>query len=286
MIKYIGFILSLSLISCTSAPDLRPSVYSHADNLLTLGVEAYRQDYYQRAEKHFNQAIVLYQSVADGINSYKTRLNLANTLLAYSNFSAAKQQIKLLKQHIMEQALAPELRRRLILLEVKFYFLQQDYATALNVIEPLLTQSDFKLTMLATLARLEILNSAATQRHWMKKFERALTNIEDPKPIKSQQILTGLLAYIATKNEDYPQAKTLLTQLLIAYQQHANRRGIAQCLEKLAALALIQNHQQQARIYWNQALTIRLWLKDVYRAEKIRQLLKKLDNPLPFVTRQ
>lgn len=277
MIKLILLLVSLNFSGCTAAPDLRPDLYSDADNLLALGIEAYKKDHYHQAKKHFLQAIALYQSVADQINIYKARLNLANTLLAYSDFSAAKIQIALLKQLTTEGLFNAKLLQRLVLLEVKFYFSQQDYATALEVIKPLLSKSPPKLTILATVARLDILNSAATNRYWMTQFEQALAKMTF-KPIKQQRVLTRLLAYITFKKKDYEQTEILLNQLLIDYQNLANRRGIADCLEKLAELAIARKNQPQAIKQWHKALKIRLWLKDVYKANKIRRLLKNLQH--------
>ena len=91
MIKFLLMIISLNLMSCIIPPDLRPDVYSQAEGLLQLGVEAYKHDHYQRAIKHFEQAIVLYQSVADEKGVYSAWLNITNTALAYSNFSKAKE---------------------------------------------------------------------------------------------------------------------------------------------------------------------------------------------------
>jgi tetratricopeptide (TPR) repeat protein len=261
-------------MGCTSSADLRPDVYISADNLLGLGVDAYKKDQYQRAKKYFTQVIKLYQSIADERGIYKARLNLTNTVLAYSDFVTAKTQIKLLKQQNKQGFLDAQLQRRLILAEVKFYFLQQDYAAALKIIHPLVLQSTPDLILLATLARLEVLDSAATKMYWMNKFEQALTK-ESIKPIKLQLILKRLLAYIAYKKNNLKQAKTLLNQLLTNYQQQANRRGIADCLESIAELELASGNQPQAVIQWKKALAIRLWLKDEYKVEKIQKLLSQ-----------
>lgn len=274
MIKRILLVLTLNLMGCTSSADLRPDVYISADNLLELGVSAYKKDQYQRAKKYFTQVIKLYQSVANARGIYKARLNLTHTVLAYSDFVTAKTQIKLLKQQNKQGFLDAQLQRRLVLVEVKFYFLQEDYAVALKIIKPLLLQSPPNLMLLATLARLEVLDSAATKMYWMNKFEQALSK-ESIKLTKLELTLKRLLAYIAYKKNNSKQAKILLNQLLTHYQQQANRRGIADCLESIAELELASGNQSQAVIEWKKALAIRLWLKDKYKAGKIQTLLSQ-----------
>lgn len=274
MIKFLLLIFSLNSVSCTSAPDLRPDVYRQADNLLELGVGAYKNDYYQRAVKYFSQAVELYQSVADVEGIDKARFNLANATLAFSDFSATKKQIDFLKQQQAQSLLSSKLVKRLLLLEVKFYFLQQDYVQALAVIKPLLSQP-LNLTMLATLARLEVLNSGATKFHWLDEFQKALDKTE-LKSAKQQVILKRILAYVAFKKSDYEQAEVLWNQVLVYYQQQGKRRGIADCLESLAELELASGNQTRAVVLWNRALKIRLWLKDEYKVGKIRKQLFKI----------
>lgn len=276
MIKTILVFLSLiTLIACTNSPDLRPDVYINADSLLQSGINAYKEDRYPVAIQHFNRAMTFYESVDDEHGVIKARLNLANTALAYSDFKAAKTQIENLKQQSTKGLLAASLTQRLIFLQTKFYFAQQDYANALDTIKPLLEQPPFSLKLLATMARLEALNSRATETLWLNKFQQALAKLE-LKNIKQQMVLNRILAHYAVKEEDYNQAEILLNTALNYYKKQASRRAIADCLEQLAEIAQLKNNLSKAREQWNKALKIRLWLKDEYKAEYIRKQLLKI----------
>lgn len=281
MIKFAVLLLSLTLLACTGTADLRPDVYIKAESLLQHGVEAYKNDAYQQAIQHFKQAIELYQSIDDERGIQLARFNLANSALAQSKFSEAKTQIDLLKKQNSKSLLSEHLSQRLIFLESKYYFAKQDYAAAFAMIKPLTVQTDKQskpsLNLLAMLARLEVLNSAAKKTVWLEKFQTALLTTE-ANDEKQQVILKRILGYIALKKSDYRQAEQLFNQALSYYKEQANRRGIADCLERLAEIELERKNFQQAAERLDKALKIRQWLKDDYKTEKIRQQLAELSK--------
>ncbi len=276
MIRVVWLILALSLAACTTAPDLRPDVYIRADGLLQHGIEAYKNDHYSRAAQHFKQALTLYQSIDDERGVQLAHFNLANNALAYSDFKTATTHISFLEQL---RVLSEKLTRRLLLLRAKFHFAREEYAEASRLIKPLsvdlAVQPQPDLTLLATLARLEVLDSAGKKTDWLERFQAALNRLET-KDEKQQAILERILGHLAFKKGDYEQAAQSFSRALMYYKKQARRRGIAACLKKLADIELAREKKVDAVEHLNKALKIYRWIKDDYKAGKIEKRLERL----------
>lgn len=279
MIRFACLFLALSLAGCTAAPDLRPDVYIRADGLLQHGIEAYENDDYPRASQHFKQSLALYQSIDNVRGVQLAHFNLANNALAYSDFKTASTHLDFLTGRQNKGLLTEKLTRRLLLLRVKFHFLRDDYAEALRLIKPLSAglamppQPD--LTLLAALARLEVLDSAGKITGWLEKFQTALSKLET-KDEKWQASLERILGHVAFKKGDYGQAAQSFNRALAYYKKQAKRRGIAVCLQRLADIELARKRKAAAVEYLEKALKIYQWIKDDYRAGKIAKQLGEL----------
>ena len=181
MIKLLIIVLGLMLLACAGSPDVRPDIYTKGESLLHSGLVAYNKDDFPTALQKFNSALLLYQSLDDTKGTQLTRINLVETSLALSDFPATEQQLMILKQQAVDGFLDETFKNRVILLEVKLLFQQQQYSEALAAIEPLLLQLDEqeltdnkKLNLLASAARLETLTSAGTRHRWLDKFRTTL----------------------------------------------------------------------------------------------------------------
>ena len=276
MIKLVIIVLCLILPACAGSPEVRRDI--KGENLLHSGFIAYKQDDFSTALQKFNSALLHYQSLDDITGTQVARINLVETLLALSDFSASDQQLTVLKQHAVDGVLDESLKNRVILLEVKLLFQQQQYSEALTVLEPLLSPLDKQeitnnkqLNLLATAARLETLISHGAKSHWLAKFRSALAQEQGLPQPKFKIILKRIDAIIATQNQQYWEALTLLLEALDYYKSQADRRAIASCLEEIANIKLAQKNKSQALEYFKRALTIRAWLNDQYHIDLIQQ---------------
>jgi tetratricopeptide (TPR) repeat protein len=287
MIKLVTIVLSVTLLACAGSPVLRPDSYIKGDNFLHSGLVAYKNDDFPTALQKFNSALLLYQSLDDTRGVKLSRINLAETSLALSDFAAAEQQLTILKQQAVDGFLDETFQNRVILLEVKLLFQQQRYSEALAAIEPLLLTLDGQeprdnneLSMLATAARLETLIPAKTKLRWLDKFRAALAREREPQQPKFQIILKRIDATIASQKHQYHEALNLLHEALGYYKLQADRRAIASCLEDIAAIELAQNNKSKALGYLKRALGIRVWLKDQYNIDKIQQKIVLINQQL------
>jgi tetratricopeptide (TPR) repeat protein len=278
--KWLAIALSLSLSACVTTPDLRPELYLKSEQMMQQGLQAYEQDNFTEAQQKFSQALELYQSFDNDKGIALSLLNLIETALGVSDFKQAQVYLKQVKSY----ALATDLKRKVILLEVKLAFEQENYPLALANLKPLLGElegqknlGDAQLNLLAMQARLEVLNSSLTQSAALAKFETALAQNEAKSPYY-QALLQRILAVIALKRRDYLSATTLLTQALTYYKEQANRRSIAACLEDLAEIEIAQRHQPAAQNYLQRALVIRQWLKNKYKSDKIVKQLQLITD--------
>ncbi len=270
--------LGLILSACVTTPDSRPEPFLKSEALLRDGLNAYQNDNFAEAQQKFNRALELYQSFDNQKGVTLSQLNLLETALAMSDFASAESYLKLLKQQVASNNLEENLKRKIILQESKLQFEQQHYQAALVTLQPLLAEIDkekkpdeMQLNLLAMQARLEVLVSPLTKSTGLSRFETALTQTE-PQP-QYQVMLKRISAMIAAKRGEYQTATTLLKEALAYYQEQANRRSIAACLEELAELEMAQQHRKEAREYLNKALVIRQWLKNDYKSNQIKKRL-------------
>jgi tetratricopeptide (TPR) repeat protein len=286
MTKLLIILVILALPACGGSPNVRPDTYSKGENLLQSGLIAYRKDDFPAALQKFNSALLFYQSLDDNRGMQLSRINLVETSLALSDFAAAEQQLRILKEQAADGFLDETFKNRIILLEVKLLFQQQRYQEALAAIEPLLLQLDTqeltdnkRLNLLATAARLETLISAGTKPKWLDQFRVALAQEQEPRQPKFQIILKRIDALIASQKQQYHEALKLLHEALDYYKLQADRRAIASCLEEIAVIELAQNNKYQALEYLKRSLAIHTWLKDQYNIDKNQQKIMQISLP-------
>ena len=280
-LSHIAF--SLMLSACVTSPEPRPEPYLKSEELLQQGISAYESDNFSEAQQKFSQALELYLSFDNNKGIALTRLNLAETALASSDFDSVKSYFQQLKQQAVNNDFEAELKRKLILLEARLQFEQQQYPAALATLQPLLAELDeqkktdeAQLNLLAIQARLEVSIAPLANSNGLSRFQSALAETE-PKP-DYQALLKRILAITALKRSDYQTASSLLTEALAYYQEQANRRSIAACLEELAELEIARQHRKSAQEYLKKALLIRQWLKNDYKSAKIKQRLATLSQ--------
>ncbi len=272
MNKFLIFALSLLLASCTNNSGLRQNSYSAGEQLLYQGVADYNKDHYLAAQQKFYRALVFFQSIDNTENIQLARINLVEALLAVSNFSDAQKQLSFLIQGGL-------FKERITLLKVKLLFQQQQYRKGLAVIRPLLLQQDSnkRLDLLATAARLETLIAEKAEQQWLSKFQAALLRKGSNQP-KYQVVLKRINALIAVQHQQYQQAVQLLNESVTFYKQHNNRRAIAACLVEIAEIEIKQQYPVKALNYLNRALNIRTWLKDPYQVDKIKKIILRINK--------
>jgi len=270
MNKFLILYLSLLLTACTNHSDLQQEHKSIGEQLLSSGVKDYKQDHYLSAQQKFYRALLFYQSTDNSKGILLAKINLVEALIALSKFAEADELLVFFSQD-------DAFRNRAILLKVKLLFQQQLYSEALFSLQPLLSQDVGykKIGLLATAARLETLIIENTAQQWLSKFKDALLVSRNGQQ-KYQIILKRIEAVIATQNKQYQEAIQLLNEALVFYKQQQDRRAIAACLTEIAAIEIAQNHKAEAVQYLNRALTVRVWLKDQYQVERIKNTILEI----------
>lgn len=271
--------VALTLSACVIQPDLRPNPYLKSEQFMQQGLQAYEQNNFSDAQRKFSAALELYRSFDNDNGIALSQANLAETALAIDDFVQAELYLNQLKKRSTYHSLNVLLKRKLILLDVKLHFEQQNYHAALAALQPLIAElnaqkivDNTQMNVLAMQARLEVLISPLTPSVGLVQFETALTQISLPSP-HYQALLKRTLALIALKQGHYQKAIILLTEALTYYKEQANRRAIAACLEELATIEFAQSHTRVAQEYLQKALLIWKWLKNDYKSNQIQKKL-------------
>lgn len=280
MTKYAFIFSILALSACVSEGDKRPAPYVKAETLLQQGLEAYQRDDFTQASEKFTAALQFYQSFDNAKGRAIAQLNLIETALAMND----DQRVQQLLTALGTAPLDSDLQTKRRLLEVKWAWQQQQYAQALEKLKPLLARidphpplTDKSLNLLAMQAELELLNNPHAPSAGLGQLQAAFTELSPVLPYY-QAVLNRLLAKAAFNQQRYPQAVDLLTQALHYYQVQAKRRTIANCLEELAAIYIVQRQGELAKQHLSRALIIRDWLKDTVKSQRLKQQLQSLEQ--------
>lgn len=278
-------VLSLSLmplISCRSAaPKVVDPVLTDAEYSMRAGAKAYAQADRNNARWYFQQALQQYQSLDDEKGMLICYINLAEIALA-------DRDIELIQQHLQSASLLilkkefQQFRSRITLIDAQAAILQQDYARAETLLQPLLaifSQSKFTgeadiilLTALANRARIALYTGQELSL-WLQRFADALAQSE-VKHTELQALLLRFQAQYQQQQSQYEIAAEQLLQALELYKSSYARSGIGATLAELGQLAMLRQDWRGAENYYQRSNQVFEYLQDTAKVKKnLRQLI-------------
>jgi len=260
MIKYLLLLLLLS--SCVSQPDLRPRALIQSESLLQKGVTAYQQDNYTLAINLFQQAKIAYQSIDNQQGQTIASLNLIEAALAINQLSVVETQLSQLSQHPKHK-----------LLIARLLFAKKEYPKALQAL-PSLNNTKSSIEQRLTHLKFSLFAHAETVDTQLQQLN-ALSQ-QTPFNTAQQALFNRLKALKYLQEKKKQKALTLMTSSLNYYQQQADRRAIATCLQEMAAIQIANHQLLKAKKTLKRALFIRQWLKDTTKSEELQNQLNIL----------
>lgn len=265
--------VSLALAACGSKPVLPPPVVSDSQIDMGKGMAAYADNRYAEARNWFSRAFVDYRSVDDQDREVDTLMDLADAALQEGDVPGARDSIKQARDILATHPVAG-LPERLSLLEAYADLQTQDPATAIAVLEPLLTASaagaDVQRAALFARTQAAFDAKAADAAQWLAKLGKGQDDLDQAR-LERLQALTA---------SDPGNAAGLYASALHRYQMHYYRPGIAAVHEEWGALLLSQQKWAEAREHLQRALDVRLWMYDGSRSARILTEMQQVDAAL------
>lgn len=249
------------LAGCVSPPEQRPEALLQGERYLTQGVLAYRTDNYPLAAAEFSHALTHYQGLDHRQGILLSRINLAETALAVGNYEAATRQVAAAQPLARSENDAGQ-QQRLELLRSSIALKQGHYATALELLTPLLeaelADAELKRGVLANRAALALGAGDVDAADWVARFGSAVRKDESLFNARLQRFQSQL----ALRRGEPGEAETLLQAALDAYKAIPSRSGTAATLEEWGHQLAAQSRWDEAEDRLQRALRIRLWLLD------------------------
>ena len=281
------------LTSCASTPEARPKALLNAEYYLQQGTQAFYNDEYATAAQEFSQALKIYQSIDRETGILESHINLAETSIAIGNHSAAWQQLQTI-EGLLENSPHSTYTNQVQLLKIKLLFNEQEYVSALALLEPILPQFDAQqnalsknddtLNIIISMTRISITTKSPQAGLWLQRLRQAI----NPQPEilnRYTAMFYRLQASLLESEGKLTESKSLLNQALDIYHQLAYRRGIAASLQQLATLEIKQQQWQQADLLLQRALKIHLWTLNQRDTIEVLQHLVDVNNQLGNINR-
>lgn len=249
------------LAGCVSPPEQRPEALLQGERFLTQGVLAYRADNYPLAAAEFSHALTHYQGLDHRQGILLSRINLAETALAVSNYEAAVRQVAAAVPLAASEGDVVQ-QERLTLLRSSIALKQGHYATTLELLTPLLASglndAELKRGALANRAALALALEADDAPAWVDRFAASVRKDESLFNARLQRFQ----AQLALRRGEQAQAEALLQAALDTYKAIPSRSGTAATLEEWGHQLVVQSRWDEAEDRLLRALRIRLWLLD------------------------
>lgn len=265
--------LSLALAACGSKPVLPPPVVSQSENFMAKGMLAYDDNRYAEARNWFGRAFAEYRSVDDQDRELDALYDLADAALEEGDVPNARLEITQARGVLATHPVAG-LTERLTLLEAYAALQSQDPASAIALVEPLLSDSaaGAEVQRAALFARTQAAfdSKAADAPQWLAKLGKGQDDLDQAR-LERLEALTA---------SDGSNAESLYASALHRYQLHYYRPGIAAVHEEWGALLLSQQKWAAARDHLQRALDVRLWMYDGSRSARILMQMQQADAAL------
>ena len=261
------------LSACGSKPVLPPPVVSDSQIDMGKGMAAYNDNRYVEARNWFSRAFVDYRSVDDQDREVDALYDLADAALQEGELPSARDSIKQARATLATHPMTG-LPERLSLLEAYADLQSQDPASAIAILDPLLTDSaagvDVQRAALFARTQAAFDSNATDAAQWLAKLGKGQDDLDQAR-LERLQALTA---------SDPSNAAGLYSSALHRYQLHYYRPGIAAVHEEWGTLLLSQQKWAEAREHLQRALDVRLWMYDGSRSARILSEMQQVDAAL------
>lgn len=271
-------LLLLALTACVSGPGqpLTES-QSHAEKLLTTGVDAYNRQNYESAYKHFDQALYEYRLLDDPTGIISSSINIARTHHATGQQRIAKTWIDKARQ--LNEAYRPEshltLSQHIDLLDARVDVATEANDAAKTILRKIIDNknTDKAIALSAVQLRTRIAFSENIERdRWLKRYRETISNSGDTFPVHQAR----LARFSAQLETDTRKQNQLYATALNKYRRLSNKSGIAATLTEWAQRDSSNRQTALAEDKWLRALLIRLAQHDASDSQAILKNLQAL----------
>lgn len=283
-IKAYLLLFSLLLSACGSNYVTRPTVIQDAESHTNIGVQAFSEGDFSRAQLLFSRALFLYQGLDNQQGEMLSHINLAEVALVTGNYPTVEKHL-LNASTIANNTFQTEIQSRINLLSAQSALIQKQFTLAKKRLQPLLPEFEDE-TLVSTASHIQLVACAdrtqiavvenSNASLWTHRYTSALKLSDSKDPILEARLLR-FQAVLLQEQGSLDAAESTLLQALNIYKENFSRSGIAETLNEMGQLSIAQNREQDAKEYIARALAVYRYLDNTKKIAQLNETLMSLD---------
>jgi len=283
MIRLYLMVCFLMLSGCGGQSVSKPTLLSNAESYSNDAMQAYQDEEWVSAQRLFNRALYLYQSMDDRQAVLASHINLVEVALARHDPVAAQKRLRLAEDIVIIDGL-DDFYLRMSLLNALVAMQQKETTKANGFLSKLLPV--FKdVAVLTTPDRIQLVaissrvNIAFERKQheslWVQRYFQALKKSAN----QDSALEAGLLRFqskLLLQQGAYNEAETYLQQALMIYKNKGSRTGTAGVLLALGELYKKQAKNVQALSHFKRSMFVYRSLGSDRKVNEVIELLKQM----------
>jgi len=287
MIRLYFVLFCLILNGCGAGSVSKPIQVLNAESYSQEAIQAYQNEDWLKAQRLFNKALSLYQSMDDRHAVLSSHINLVEVALAIGNKELAYKQLKLADEIVRVDGLKAykpriTLLNALVLMQYKQtskaeYLLQSVLPVYVGGKDNVIP-SHIQIAAIATQTEIAF-QQKNNESLWVSRYEHALEKLEH-KQIDSDARLLRFQSKLFSKQERYDEAIDKLEQALLVYKNNLSRSGIAATLLELGKVYQKQDDNLHAVDYFKRSIVVYRSLGKTKKVSIITDMIYQIEEAI------
>ncbi len=280
-------LLFLFASGCASNAIKKPVVILDAESYTSEGLKAFSEAKWHRAKFSFSKALSFYQGIDHQQGILLSQINLAEVALVMNDSTKVE---KLLADAsiVANKTSQVTIQTRIALLYVRNALQQNQLELAKKILQPLLPEFTGKTAKnkvsYSELVALTYQIKIAFEKNnnallWTRRYANALA-LSGINDINLDSRLLRFQAVLLQQQGDNVAAESKLLQALAGYKKDLIRSGIAVTLSELGEHYVKEGRWQDAKEYFNRAIVVFRYLKDLDKVSQFTEKLVKVQSEL------
>lgn len=254
------------------------------ENYSVDGLQAYAEEDWVRAQRLFNRALSLNQSIDNRLGALTSHINLVEVALALHDDQTAHRHLALATDIVKIDALK-SYQPRITLLHALVAMRENQTDKAIQFLDELLpefekdiaTTAPDAIQLAAIAIRTEIaFEEMQNESLWTLRYDNALKKSAHKNTALEARLLRFQSKLLLQQN-GYAESAANLQQALMIYKKNLSRSGIAATLLELGMVYEKQNDWQRALNYFKRSVAVFRTLGNNEKINKVTAMLAKVE---------
>ena len=277
--------MCLAVSSCGGNSVNKPTLMLNAENYSADAMQAYDEENWIRAQRLFNQALALYQSIDNRTDTLITHINLVEVALAKHDSQVAQRHLTLATDIVQTDGLK-SYQSRIALLNALMALQQKQMIKTIHFLNDLLPEFKDEIAITGInaiqLAAIAIRTEIAFQQKnkeslWTLRYGNALKKSANKNTALEARLLR-FQSRLLLQQGDYEKSTANLQQALKIYKKNLSRSDIAATLLEIGMLYEKQSDWQRTLNYFKRSIAVFSSIRNTEKVNKVTAMLAKVKS--------